>query len=99
MDVREVAYFYLDYGVVRLHTFSNKEMVISDSLDRLEEELDPHMFFRANRQYIVNSDAIEKVVNLWCRKYDVKLRSDILTKEPIRVSREKMTRFKNWLNS
>ena len=56
-----VAYFYSEEKLVFLRTAANERYVVNQSLDELENLLDPTRFFRINRQYIVNFDAIKKV--------------------------------------
>lgn len=66
------------------------------SLDEVEELLDPKLFFRANRQYIINLDAIQSVKPMENSKLIIRL------KEPnhkieIDTSRQKSPEFKKWL--
>ncbi len=42
-------------------TISGFPIMDITSLDELEDQLDPQMFFRANRQFIINIDAIASV--------------------------------------
>jgi DNA-binding LytR/AlgR family response regulator len=72
-------------------------MVDFTSLDDVEDLLDPQQFYRANRQYIINVDAVQTVKPLENSKLLIKL------KEPnhkfeIDMSREKAPAFKKWLD-
>jgi len=50
----DIAYFNYD-AVVFVFTKNNEKYIIdSDTMDELEEILDPSQFYRVNRQYIVN---------------------------------------------
>lgn len=67
------------------------------TLDDVEELVDPNRFYRANRQYIINIDAVHSVKPMENSKLLVKL------KEPnhkfeIDMSREKAPAFKKWLD-
>jgi DNA-binding LytR/AlgR family response regulator len=82
-------YIYLFNGERYLIDFS--------SLDDVEELLDPQKFYRANRQYIINVDAVQTVKPLENSKLVIRL------KEPnhkfdIDMSREKAPGFKKWLD-
>jgi DNA-binding LytR/AlgR family response regulator len=68
---------------------------LADSLDSLENELNPNDFFRANRQYLVSSRAIQKIHNYGNQK--LKLTIKPLSEEGIIISKLKATSFKNWL--
>ncbi len=98
IEVEDIAVININYGIVKLYTFDNKSCVIEGTMDKIEAELDPKVFFRANRQNIININVIDKVINLWNRKMQIKLKCKVPIDEPILVSKEKMTRFKNWLN-
>ena len=62
----------------------------------LSEKLDPKLFFRVNRQYILSAEAIRKVYNHFNFKLKVELKVD--PKAEIFVSRSKSAQFKAWMN-
>jgi two-component system, LytTR family, response regulator len=65
------------------------------SMDELEELLDPKKFFRANRQMIINVDAVESYRTDAYSKLIVTLKLPF--KEQVDISREKAQAFKSWL--
>jgi two-component system, LytTR family, response regulator len=65
------------------------------SMDELEELLDPKKFFRANRQMIINIDAVESYRTDAYSKLIVTLKPPF--KENVDISREKAQAFKAWL--
>ena len=81
-----------------LYLFNGEKFMIDFStLDEVEELLDPRQFYRANRQFIINVDAVQTVKPIENSKLLVKL------KEPnhkfeIDMSREKAPAFKKWLD-
>jgi DNA-binding LytR/AlgR family response regulator len=66
------------------------------SLDEIEELLDPGKFFRANRQCIINIDAIQSVKPVENSKLIIKLKEPNHKLE-IDTSRQKSPEFKRWL--
>ena len=92
-----IAYFFIDTGVVKLLTKDNKTYSLDRKLDDLIEELDPWQFDRANRQFIVNRDAVVKVKSYFGGKLIVEVHPR--SNERIVVSKAKARSFKNWLNS
>lgn len=98
VDVNDIAFFNIEYGGVGLKTFDNYRFELDESLDQLASNLDPNLFFRANRQYIININSIESVVNLWNRKLELKLKYPITNQDSILISKEKITQFRNWLS-
>ncbi|MBA4851998.1 LytTR family DNA-binding domain-containing protein [Emticicia sp. BO119] len=93
----KVACFYRD-EVIWLQTFSegDSQRLITDynSLDEVEELLNPEQFFRANRQFIVNKSAIESYRTHFTGKIELKLL--VSTKEEIIISKEKAHQFRGW---
>jgi DNA-binding LytR/AlgR family response regulator len=99
VETREIAYFYILGKGVYAKTFGNKTYPVDFTLDALESELDPSRFFRINRQYLINMEAIEHMV-AWSRTR-IKL---MLTPDPGKntdtiVSISRSTDFKKWLDS
>jgi two-component system, LytTR family, response regulator LytT len=52
IDADEVAYFYSENRITKLYKPDGKWFLFDQTLDDLEKELDPTMFFRINRQFI-----------------------------------------------
>ncbi|WP_439185483.1 LytR/AlgR family response regulator transcription factor [Carboxylicivirga taeanensis] len=96
LGVEEVAYFYFDARVTFAVTYEGRQHILNQSLDKLEEELDPQMFFRSNRQTIINVDAIERFESYFSGKLVVKLVNNLHDK--IMISRAKAGPFKEWMN-
>lgn len=96
LRVEEIAYFYFDARVTFAVSYDGRQHILSQSLDKLEEELDPEMFFRSNRQTIVNVDSIEKFESYFSGKLVVKLVNGLNDK--VMISRAKAGAFKEWLN-
>jgi DNA-binding LytR/AlgR family response regulator len=67
-----------------------------DSLDEVESLLDPQQFFRANRQCIININAIQRVTPHDNQKLSVYLTA--MPQAPIDISREKAPAFRKWLD-
>ena len=92
----EIACFYAEEKAVFLLTHDNKRHLIPNSIEELSEKLDPKLFFRVNRQYILSSESIRKVYIHFNFKLKVELKTD--PKAEIFVSRSKTTSFKAWMN-
>lgn len=92
---QDVAYFLSEDGVTALVTNEGKRYFIAESLDTLEDELNPSDFFRANRQYIISSKSILKIHNFGNQKLKITIKP--ATEEGVIISKLKATAFKNWL--
>jgi two-component system LytT family response regulator len=91
----QVAWIESKAGVSTLATKDGKKMVIDFTLDQLEEELDPKLFFRINRSLVVALDSIKKINQWFTRRY--KLEVQPATTEEVIVSRERVNDFNKWL--
>lgn len=91
----EIAYFYAESNEVSLITFKNKEYIVEHSLNELSEQLNPKDFFRINRSYITNIESINKIH----KYFNSRLKIDLIPprREPILISRVKVSEFLNWI--
>lgn len=92
----DITCIYSDMKLTKARLHNGKDMLLNLSLDDLEKQLDPTFFFRANRQFIIQVDAVSQLVNYFSRKLKVKLHDDAFE---IIVSREKSMLLKEWLDS
>ena len=88
--------FYSENKITFAVTKSGQEHIIDLSLTRLEEQLDPRRFFRANRQVIVCIDAIVHAAPYFNGRIILHVKP--IHKDKITVSEEKVSSFKMWLN-
>lgn len=80
-----------------LFTFGGEKYILDyNSLEEIEELLDPQLFYRANRQYIVHVDAIQSVRPHENQKLTLILKAPL--KMEVDISREKAPSFKKWLD-
>jgi DNA-binding LytR/AlgR family response regulator len=91
-----IYYFYSKDKITFLHSIDNKKYPIDYSLEEVEELISPTLFFRINRQYIININAIKDITSYSNSR--LKLVLKYLEKEEVIVSREKVSLFKGWLN-
>ncbi|MCF8227630.1 MAG: LytTR family DNA-binding domain-containing protein [Bacteroidales bacterium] len=93
--IEAVAYFYIDQKIVYLTTKDNHHYPVDQSLDQLEEQLDPERFFRINRAFIVSIDSIDKMIAYSKSRVKVKLNPPCEL-ESI-TSTDRSGGFKEWL--
>jgi two-component system LytT family response regulator len=95
VQVEEISFFYTESKLTYLTTFQGKKYPMDLSLDQLAQLLDPEVFFRANRQYILNINAIQEMYTY--SKSRVKVNTHPEAPFDIIVSTERSSRFKSWL--
>jgi DNA-binding LytR/AlgR family response regulator len=95
--VKDIAVFAKDV-LNYIYLFNgDKYLVDVSTLDEVEEVVDPGQFYRANRQFIVNIDAIQSVKSIENSKLLIKLKAPN-DKFEIDMSREKTPVFKKWMD-
>jgi DNA-binding LytR/AlgR family response regulator len=91
----EIAYLYILNKIVYLVTNDNNKYTKDSTLDYFEKILNPSLFYRINRQFIVHLNAIKEMKT--ASKQRIKLRLEPpSTKETI-TSSERTPQFKKWL--
>lgn len=96
IPVENIACFYKTGNYTTLKTFNSDTYLLNHTLDELARLLEENLFFRANRQFIINLKACHFFTNEENGKLAVNLGP--LHDEEIVISQKKATAFKDWLN-
>ncbi len=92
----QISLFFADGRDVYLITNQLRKFIIDYTLENLEEILDPKIFHRVNRSYIVNISAVQDVVVYSNSR--LRITPQIKWEPEIIVSREKVSDFKEWFD-
>lgn len=95
VPTEEIAYFFSENKGTFARTYENRTYPIDNNLDTLEHVLDPEVFFRINRQYIISVKSIKEMKTYSKARVLVKLNPEV--KEAPLVSSERSAGFKQWL--
>jgi len=95
IDTKDIAYFFTEEKINFLRTHDNKTYPVDFNLDKLESMLDPTVFIRINRQFIISIDAIDQMFAF--SKSRVKVKLNPATDADTIVSTERSAAFKEWL--
>jgi two-component system LytT family response regulator len=91
----DFAYFYIENGIIFGISNDKDKFVIDETLDVLEKQLSPSIFFRVNRQFIVARGSIKEAQNYFNRGLILKLNPT--SNENVLISKAKVSSFKDWL--
>jgi len=86
--------FYAEGRTVFILTNKQNKYIIDYKLEQLESSLDPDMFFRPNRSFIININAISDVVVYSNSRLKIELNRKF--EKEIIVSRDKVAQLKTW---
>ena len=94
VPVSQIAYFCVqDYDTI-IKTMDGKDWHIDKTLDSIALTLDPALFFRANRQYIIAHDAVKEVAIWFGNRLSITLK--IPAKDRLVISKARVSAFKRW---
>ena len=93
----KIAFFYIKYDSSRILCFDRQEYSVNYSLEQIQQLISKLQFFRLNRQYLVNFEAIKEVEHYFARKLLVKL--IVPVPGELLVSKERATKFLRWLEN
>ena len=96
LPVEQIALFYSMQGITFAVTFEKREYPINLSLESLKEQLNPGIYFKINRQFILNIEAIKKVHTFFQGK--LKLETQPSHADDIIVGKDKAAAFKRWID-
>lgn len=93
--VEEISCFFSDNRFIFFKTFDNRKFLVEYRMDELETMLDPQLFFRINRSYIISINAIAVIYTYPGHRLKINIKPTA-EKEMI-VSRDRIARFRKWL--
>lgn len=91
-----IAYIFVRNETTTIVTNAHEQYAIDQSLEETGGQLDPKLFFRINRRYLVSFRAIKEVEHYFARKLLLKL--TLPTEEKLLVGKDKVTAFLSWLD-
>jgi DNA-binding LytR/AlgR family response regulator len=95
INIDEIECIYSENKGTYVHTMEGRNYLLDTTLDYLENELEPQLFFRINRKFFVNINAIKDMVSYTNSRLQIKLGS--YNEQDVIVARERVKDFKSWL--
>lgn len=96
VQVSDIVFFYSKHKITRAKLLNGSEETIPLTMEELELQLNPKIFFRANRQIIIHIDAIQQVHNYFNGKLKIDIEKN--TEVEVTISRDKAGLFKSWMD-
>lgn len=96
LDIDDIQYFKITNGVILAHTLTGKKLPMAEAtLNELESQLDPKIFFRINRSELVHIQFIESIYMAAPDEYLIKLKGG---HGRLAVSSTRIAQLKSWIN-
>jgi two-component system LytT family response regulator len=97
LKTEEIAYFFAAHKVVFLVDNQGQKFILDKSLSEIEKEIDPRLFYRVNRKFLVNMNAISRIKSYAKSKLQLEVIPGL--EEEILISPENANAFKSWLGN
>jgi DNA-binding LytR/AlgR family response regulator len=94
--VEEILFFFSQEKATFAQTQDGRKFVLDFTIDQLEGLLNPDLFFRINRKYIVSVKSIQDMTSHVNSRVKLKLKTS--DDDDVIVARERVDLFKNWLD-
>ncbi|SMC87208.1 LytR/AlgR family response regulator transcription factor [Cellulophaga tyrosinoxydans] len=95
INADEVECFYSENKGTYAATTDGRNYLLETTLENLEDDLDPKLFFRVSRKFYVNVAYIKDIISYTNSRLQIKL--ERFNDQEIIVSRERVKDFKLWL--
>ena len=93
----DISCFYIRERCVFLMTGEGKSYPVDQSLDRIEDLIDPKQFTRISRNAIISFNAIKDVIAYSSSRLKIILKGR-MDEDELLVSRERVAGFKEWMD-
>jgi len=97
IEISMIDCFYIKERCNFIHINTGKNYAIDYSLDKIEEVVDLKMFFRINRNMIINFSSIQDILTYSSSRLKISLKN-WPEKDELLVSRDRVTDFKLWMD-
>jgi DNA-binding LytR/AlgR family response regulator len=95
INIDDIECIYSENKGTYVFTNEGRNYLLDSTLDQLEDELEPEVFFRISRKFYINVNAIKDMVSYTNSRLQIKLNR--FKEQDIIVARERVKDFKNWL--
>ncbi|MFP3596985.1 LytR/AlgR family response regulator transcription factor [Chryseobacterium sp. SIMBA_029] len=99
VDEHDTAYFFASGKYLFLTTNDNQTYIYDDTIKDIIHKLNPDRFFKINRKFIINKNAIIEIIKHSSQKIEVKLSPTPEINSDVFISKRQVTEFLTWLKN
>lgn len=96
VSTKDIGCFFIEDRCTFLKTFAGKRFDLDVSLEQIQQQVDPSLFFRINRHHIIHIEAIADIIGYSSHRLKVRLSAP--ASGELVVSRSRVPDFKDWLD-
>lgn len=99
IDEHNTAYFFASGKYLFLTTMDHQTYIFDDTIKDIIQKLNPQVFFKVNRKFIINKKAVAEIIKHSSQKVELKLSPEPEVNTEIFISKPQIAECLNWLNS
>lgn len=99
VDEHDTAYFFASGKYLFLTTNDHQTYIYDDTIKDIIHKLNPERFFKINRKFIINKNAIIEIIKHSSQKIEVKLSPTPEINSDVFISKRQITEFLAWLKN
>ena len=96
VETENIAFFYATHKMICLVEKNGSKFILDASLTEIEKQINPEIFFRINRKYLVQRHSIKKIISLPKSKLLIEVVPPVA--EELVISSENSSDFKKWIS-
>lgn len=97
VDEKHTAYFFASGKYLFLTTKDHQTYIYDDTIKDIIQKLNPQVFFKVNRKFIINKDAITEIIKHSSQKVELKLSPEPEVDTEVFISKRHIAECLNWL--
>ncbi|WP_312305362.1 LytTR family DNA-binding domain-containing protein [Chryseobacterium sp.] len=99
IDEHHVAYFFASGKYLFLTTKDHQTYIYDDTIKDIIQKLNPQVFFKINRKFIINKEAVTDIIKHTSQKVELKLSPEPEVNAEVFISKVQIAECLSWLNS
>ncbi len=99
IDEQNTAYFFASGKYLFLTTMDNQTYIYDDTIKDIIQKLNPQVFFKVSRKFIINKEAITEIIKHSSQKVELKLSPKPEVSDEVFISKMQITECLNWLKN
>ncbi|MGV2451082.1 LytTR family DNA-binding domain-containing protein [Chryseobacterium sp.] len=96
VEASKIYWFQTSNEMVYAQLENGQKYIVEYTLEQLEQQLNPELFFRANRQFIINKKAIDSIEYFFNGRLSVIIHP--APEEQVLISKAKAPAFRKWID-
>lgn len=98
IDEHNTAYFFASGKYLFLTTKDHQTYIYDDTIKDIIQKLNPHIFFKVNRKFIVNKESVTEIIKYSSQKVELKLSPAPEVNTEVLISKTQIAECLSWLN-